>query len=170
MTEFRIRGPVHPVAQAEISALALRSSAFIYTFAEIEVLVAGWIWKLYADSNEASRFLSKTSAFARRIDKLIELLRRENNASNDAFIADLEEISKYREMRNTLVHGVHCHSGTLVSIVTWQGHTQFSTQDLDRAICEINRLAIQIFNAHTIRYGSYMDLNFVGSQTPPASS
>jgi hypothetical protein len=168
MTAFGIRGPVHPDAQADISAMALRTGPLIHTFAEIEVLVSGWLWKLHANSNEALRFLSKTTAIGKRIDKLIKLLRQENGSA--AFIADLQKVSEYREIRNAIVHGVHCPSGTLVSIVTWRGHAHISTKDLDDAIRETNNLAIKIFNAYTIRYGSYMDLNFVASQTPPATS
>lgn len=170
MMAFRIRGSVHPDAQAEISALVLRTGPLIHTFAEIEVLVAGWLWKLHADSSEALRFLSKTTAIGKRIEKLTKLLRQENDSANEAFIADLQRVSEYREIRNALVHGVHSHSGTFVSIVTWKGHAHISMQDLDDAIREINNLAIKIFNAYTVRYGSYMDLNFVAGQTPPATS
>jgi hypothetical protein len=170
MTAFRIRGPIHPDAQAEISAIVLRTGPLIHTFAEIEVLVAGWLWKLCADSNEAFHFLSKTTAIGKRIDKLIKLLKRERASANEAFVAELKKVSDYRELRNALVHGVPSHSGTFVSIITWKGHARISTQDLDSAIGEVNRLAIEIFNEYTVRFGSHMDLNFIASQTPPATS
>lgn len=169
MTAFRTRGPIHPDAEAQLSAISLRTGPLIHLFAEIEVLVAGWLWKLFGDPNEALRFLSKTTAIGKRIDKLIKLLREQDGRVDDAFIEDLQKVSEYRELRNTLVHGVQCYSGTFASIVTWKGHAHISTQDLDEAIRETNILAIKIFNAYTIQYDSYMDLNFVASQTPPAT-
>ncbi|MBI2799305.1 MAG: hypothetical protein HYX63_03295 [Gammaproteobacteria bacterium] len=170
MTAFRIRGPVHPAAQAEISALASRSSVMIFGFAEIEVLIAGWLWKLFVDPNEALRFLSKTTAIGKRIDKLIALLGQESASGHEEFVAELKKVDDYRELRNALVHGVPSHSGTFVRFITWKGNACISTHDLDKAICEINILAIKIFNAYTVRYGSHMDLNFVASRTPPPTT
>ncbi|HEX9463885.1 MAG TPA: hypothetical protein VGB82_14900 [Alphaproteobacteria bacterium] len=152
-------------AAAEIVGLA---GTLFQNLGAIELLVAAWLLATEVSRAAAQEFLGRTHPLAARVDRLVKLLKADNETRNSDAIAALRKIPRLLRMRNAIAHGaMSMDDGGSWAVTTWTETIPVSVAILAEERKSAHTVMVQLYEGYVVRTGSPPNLTAVAKSAPP---